>query len=146
MNPPDMQDVPNQQGRDESHPVPRPGDPDARRMPDSDDERVIASYDTQHKTAIPLQVDAPRNEFAGAFPKPHADFFAQRGSDYEAYRKAFEFGARLAADERFAGQSWILSESGVRQEWEREHGNEAGVWNALCPAIRAGWEDQRGSG
>lgn len=120
-----------------------------------DDERVIASWDTQGKTAIPLQVDAPRNEhfessfdeFAGAYPMPHADFFARRGADYEAYRKAFEFGARQASDKRLAEQSWALAESGVRQEWDREHGDDpSGAWNTLRGAIRAGWEDQRGSG
>ena len=99
----------------------------------------------------PLPFAAPENpryassfdEFAGMFPQPESVFFADRGEDYRDYKTAFDFGVRLARDPGFAEKSWLTAEAGVRAQWES---SDRPPWEDACQALRAGWEDARGSG
>src|SRR5215831_11070667 len=90
-------------------------------------ERPIASFSDETKNDVPLPVKAPLNweyessfdEFAGAWAKTDPIFFAERGTDYEPFRLAYDFGANLANDKRFADQSWATAEPRVRSDWEK---------------------------
>ncbi len=114
-------------------------------------ERPIASFSDEIKNDIPLPVKGPGNadyessfdEFAGAWARAHTTFFAERGADYEPYRLAYEFGAKLAAQKRFADQSWPTAESGIRADWEKRTDRP---WEDVAPEIQRGWTDVRGEG
>lgn len=114
-------------------------------------ERPIASFSDEKKNDIPLPIKAPDNwdyessfdEFAGAWAKEHTTFFAERGADYEPVRRAYEFGAKLAHDNRFADQSWVTSESRIRADWEKRTDRP---WAEVSSEIQRGWNEARGEG
>lgn len=114
-------------------------------------ERPIASFSDEKKDAVPLPVKAPINweyessfdEFAGAWAKADPMFFAERGADYEPFRLAYEFGAKLASNNRFAGQSWVTAESRIRTDWQKRTDRP---WEEVAPEIQRGWTEARGEG
>ncbi len=114
-------------------------------------ERPIASFSDEQKTDVPLPVKAPLNweyessfdEFAGAWAKTHTEFFAHRGDDYQPYRMAYEFGANVASDRRFADQSWVVAESRIRADWGKRTERP---WDEVAGAIQRGWNEARGEG
>jgi hypothetical protein len=114
-------------------------------------EQSIASFGDK-KNDVPLPVKGPINpayessfdEFAGAWARTYASsFFAERGADYERVRLAYEFGARLANDKRFADRTWTTAESEIRGDWERRTDRP---WDEAAAEIRKGWTDTRGEG
>jgi hypothetical protein len=70
------------------------------------------------------------------------------GYGYQRYRPAYQYGYRLATENRYRGQSWKDVEAKARQEWETQHPNDA--WEDFKDAIRQAWQtvrdDARGSG
>ena len=63
--------------------------------------------------------------------------YAQTGEQYESYAPAYQFGAALANDQRYRGQSWSSSENTVRQEWETA--NPVSMWDKVKDAVKYGW-------
>jgi hypothetical protein len=114
-------------------------------------QRPIASFSREKKSDIPLPVQAEPNpeyaasfdEFAGAWAEGETVFFAGRGSDYDRFRGAYEFGAKIAANNHFAEQSWVTAEKQIRADWEKR---TRVPWDEVGPEIQRGWNDARGEG
>jgi uncharacterized protein (TIGR02271 family) len=64
--------------------------------------------------------------------------YGSSGSRYEDYAPAYEYGARMAADERYRSHRY----SDVEPEFERDWGsrNAAHPWEKMKDAVRFGWE------
>jgi hypothetical protein len=103
----------------------------------ADIERPIASFSEEKKSDTPLPVEAAPNsdyeasfdEFAGAWANGEAVFLAER------------FGAKVAANERFAEETWVNAEKHMRAEWGKR---TQAPWNEVAPAIQKGWTRVRG--
>lgn len=63
--------------------------------------------------------------------------YANAGGRYEDYAPAYQYGSRLADDERYRGQAWNDIEPQVRSDWESRN---AGPWERTRDAVRYGWE------
>jgi hypothetical protein len=106
--------------------------------------------DEPHKTESGPEYFAPDNphysssfdEFAGVFPRSNSVFLGSRGEDYESHKRAYDFGYRMATDNRFAYKDWVDAEPELRSEWMRDNGN----WDLARDAVQQGWEAARGMG
>lgn len=61
------------------------------------------------------------------------------GSSAQTMAAAFRFGAR--AEGRYAGQSFVEAEPGLRSEWSSERGNVP--WDGVRDAVWAGFDRAR---
>ncbi|MGT2477700.1 hypothetical protein [Paraburkholderia terrae] len=68
--------------------------------------------------------------------------YANTGSSYDEYRRAYTHGTTLGQDERYAAQDWQSVEPGAREDWESRY-PESG-WERFKVAVRHGWERVRG--
>lgn len=64
--------------------------------------------------------------------------FANRGITYEQLRPGFEYGRRLAADQRFHGRDWTAIEADARRDVERT--NPGGPWERIREPARSAYE------
>jgi uncharacterized protein (TIGR02271 family) len=67
---------------------------------------------------------------------------ATRGATYETYAPAYQYGYRMASDERYRGKSWDQVESTLRTDYEREYPNS--TWEQMKAAVRHGWDKVTG--
>jgi hypothetical protein len=64
--------------------------------------------------------------------------YAGSGGRYEDHAPAYQYGSRLAGDERYSSTQWNDIEPQVRTDWES---NNAGhPWEKAKDAVRYGWE------
>jgi uncharacterized protein (TIGR02271 family) len=73
-----------------------------------------------------------------------ADFRSRFGksSRYETYAPAYQYGYRMAGDERYRGRSWNEVESTLRSDYERSYPDSK--WEQMKDAVRYGWERMTG--
>jgi len=65
--------------------------------------------------------------------------------DYEndaAYRPAYDYGSRMAADPRYQGRNWSDVEEDLRTDYMRNNPNSS--WDRTKGAVRYGWEKVTG--
>lgn len=72
------------------------------------------------------------------FRKDFDAHYADTGSSYDEYRRAYTHGATLGQDERYREQDWQRVESSAREDWESRY-PESG-WERFKTAVRHGWE------
>ncbi|BCG05412.1 hypothetical protein PPGU19_099800 (plasmid) [Paraburkholderia sp. PGU19] len=72
------------------------------------------------------------------FRKDFDAHYADTGSSYDEYRRAYTHGATLGQDERYREQDWQRVESSAREDWESRY-PESG-WERFKAAVRHGWE------
>lgn len=63
--------------------------------------------------------------------------YGRRGYHFTRYLPAYQYGASLAEEQRFAGRAWRDIELDVRRSWDSREG---GPWEEYKEAVRAGWE------
>jgi hypothetical protein len=64
--------------------------------------------------------------------------YANSGTSYDEYERAYEHGASLGRDERYRGHDWQQLEPGAREHWESRYPGSA--WERFKAAVRHGWE------
>jgi hypothetical protein len=133
---------------------PRPADPEPvnPKLQGGEGDSLATSDSSHepHKTETGPDHIAPENphfsssfdEFAGILPRDDSVFLGARGEDYEPYKRAYDFGYRMAEENRLAQKDWI----GVEQELRREWANGSGDWDKVREAVQQGWEARRGLG
>jgi hypothetical protein len=82
------------------------------------------------------------DEFAGVFPRGNSAFLGGRGHDYQAYKRACDFGYKMATNRRFNGRDWVDAEAELKGEWTHSNGD----WSMAREAVQQGWEAARGLG
>jgi uncharacterized protein (TIGR02271 family) len=74
------------------------------------------------------------------------DFRSRYGSDrsarYEDYAPAYQYGYRMASDERYRGRNWDDVESTLKTDYERNNPNSK--WDQVKGSVRYGWEKLTG--
>jgi len=82
----------------------------------------------------PLEDDPYDDEFR----KDYDAHYADTGSSFDEYRRAYTHGATLGQDERYREQDWQRVEPSAREDWESRY-PESG-WERFKAAVRHGWE------
>jgi len=69
-------------------------------------------------------------------------FGSVESARYETYAPAYQYGYRMARDERYRGRRWEEVEPTLRSDYERSYPNSK--WEQLKDAIRYGWDKVTG--
>jgi uncharacterized protein (TIGR02271 family) len=64
------------------------------------------------------------------------------GASYDTYAPAYQYGSRMASDERYRGRNWSDVESTLRSDYERS--NSGSTWEQMKDSVRYGWEKVTG--
>ncbi len=65
-----------------------------------------------------------------------------RSAKYEAYAPAYQYGYRIASDERYRGRKWDEVEATLRTDYERQY--PGSKWEQMKDSVRYGWEKVTG--
>jgi uncharacterized protein (TIGR02271 family) len=68
--------------------------------------------------------------------------YGSTGAQYDTYAPAYQYGYRMAGDERYRGKSWNAVENDLRSDYERSYPGSA--WERTKDAVRYGWEKVTG--
>ena len=120
-------------------------------------EEVVVGKETSHRTET-IRDTVRRTdvnvENVGADARAYADYdddFQQhfrsqygssRGADYQSYAPAYQYGYRMASDDRYRGRRWDDVEPTLRSDYERQ--NPGSTWEQMKDSIRYGWEKVTG--
>ncbi|CAD6513423.1 hypothetical protein ACFQ3P_03440 [Paraburkholderia sabiae] len=116
------------------------------RPSDSNEAReAIAAAEPTPRTGLvgdPI-MGTPLEEFPydDEFRKDYDARYANTGSSYDEYRRAYTHGTTLGQDERYREQDWQSVEQSARENWESRY-PESG-WERFKAAVRHGWERVR---
>ena len=69
-------------------------------------------------------------------------FGTDRSATYETYAPAYDYGYRMASDQRYRGKNWDEVEHALRTDYERNNPNS--TWDRMKGAVRYGWEKVTG--
>jgi uncharacterized protein (TIGR02271 family) len=61
-----------------------------------------------------------------------------QGARYESYAPAYQYGYRMASDERYRGRRWDEIEPTLRADYERNY--PGGKWEQMKDSVRYGWD------
>lgn len=64
--------------------------------------------------------------------------YGTQGGRYEDHAPAYQYGSRLAGDQRYSGRRWNDLEADARTDWESSHADHP--WEKAKDAVRYGWE------
>jgi len=102
-----------------------------------------------HNYVVPNTTTASSRGLTTAFADYDSDFrshykqaFTSAGNDYDYYIPAYEYGYRLANDDRYLDYDWNTIETAARQNWEN---NNPGTWEEVKAAVSHAWKQVKAS-
>jgi uncharacterized protein (TIGR02271 family) len=106
-------------------------------------ERTETIRDTVRRTDVKVEKlgasEDVQNDYDEDFRRDFLTRYGSaRGAAYEAYAPAYQYGYRMASDERYRGRKWQEVEPSLRMEYERSY--PGSKWEQIKDAIRYGWE------
>jgi uncharacterized protein (TIGR02271 family) len=101
---------------------------DTVRHSDVNVERLGADYTTEYD-------DDFRHDFKTRFG-------SDRSARYETYAPAYQYGYRMARDQRYRGRRWEEVEPTLRSDYERSYPETK--WEQFKDAVRYGWDKVTG--
>jgi uncharacterized protein (TIGR02271 family) len=105
-------------------------------------QRTETVRDTVRRTDVSVENLGTDRSFADYDDDFRQDFNARygstRGAKYETYAPAYQYGYRMASDERYRGRSWNEVEANLRTDYERDY--PGGKWEQMKDSVRYGWE------
>ena len=110
---------------------------------DADDTRVKTDSGPEHWAPRNEQYSSSFDEFAGVMAREHSVMLAGRGADYDLNREAYDFGYRMAAENRLAERDWSNVEDQLSRDWQSRRTEP---WDQVRSSVQQGWEANRGMG
>jgi uncharacterized protein (TIGR02271 family) len=110
-------------------------------------ERTETIRDTVRRTDVNVEkmsgADRARSNYDDDFRQDFRTRYGSvRGAKYENYAPAYEYGSRVASDERYRGRSWDEVEPMLRTDYERQY--QGGKWEQIKDSVRYGWDKVTG--
>jgi len=68
--------------------------------------------------------------------------YGSTGAKYDTYAPSYEYGYRMASDDRYRGKRWEDVETNLRSDYERQY--PASKWEQMKDSVRYGWEKVTG--
>jgi len=110
-------------------------------------ERTETIRDTVRHTEVETEniggssrgrADYDRTNYQDEFRTDFDSRYASSGARYETYAPAYDYGYRMASDQRYRGRNWDDVESTLRTDYLRNNPNSS--WDNIKGAVRYGWE------
>lgn len=92
--------------------------------------------DALHSTADQVEQQSGDDSYRQHFMSRYGDT-----ARYEDYAPAYQYGAMLRDDPRYAGRDWDSFESDVRADWQGRHPGSG--WERFKEAVRHAWQGAR---
>jgi uncharacterized protein (TIGR02271 family) len=105
-------------------------------------QRTEKVRDTVRRTEVEVEPLNKGSEYSDEFRRDYDSRYADSGVPYETMRPAYDYGYRLASDQRYAGRSWSDVEEDIRTDYMRNNPNSS--WDRMKGAVRYGWEKVTG--
>ncbi len=99
---------------------------------------VFTGEDTSEWSAEDLDECQERDP---EFRRHYQSVYGRTGYPYTRYEYAYQYGCKLARDERYRGRSWDEVERDAQREWQMR---DEGVWEEFRDAVRHAWRDVTG--
>jgi len=68
--------------------------------------------------------------------------YGSSAGSYDAYSPAYQYGSRMAGDQRYSGKSWDAIEGDLRRDYETSY--PGSTWEKMKDAVRYGWDKVTG--
>jgi hypothetical protein len=81
-------------------------------------------------------------QYDSDFQQHFRNTYGSTGATYDSYSPAYQYGYRMANDQRYRGRSWNEVETDLRRDYETSY--PGGAWERMKDAIRHGWDKVTG--
>ena len=102
--------------------------------------------DTVRRTNVEVEQEGGKNvshEYAADFERDFKTRYAsETGATYKSYAPAYEYGYRMAGDQKYRGKSWDDIQDTLKTDYLRN--NPTSKWDQVKGAVRYGWEKMTG--
>lgn len=88
------------------------------------------------------RVDEGGANYQDDFRRDFATRYGSSGGAYDSYAPAYDYGYRMAGDQRYRGRNWDDVESTLKTDYLRNNPNSS--WDKVKGAVRYGWEKMTG--
>lgn len=106
-------------------------------------QRTETVRDTVRNSNVEIEQIAVRN--AGNYDADYREHFqraAVKGSTYDSYEPAYQYGSRMASAAQYQGKSFREMESLLQGDYQKA--NPHGTWEQAKSAVQYGWEKVTG--
>lgn len=110
-------------------------------------QRTETIHDTVRNTEVKVENLGGRDRSQSSYDEDFQQDFRSRygsvkGARYESYAPGYQYGYRMASDDRYRGKRWEDVESTLRSDYERT--SPGGTWEQMKDSVRYGWEKVTG--
>jgi len=88
------------------------------------------------------RVDEGGADYQDDFRRDFATRYGSSGGAYDTYAPAYDYGYRMAGDQRYRSRNWDDVESTLKTDYLRNNPNSS--WDKVKGAVRYGWEKMTG--
>jgi len=102
--------------------------------------RTETVRDTVRRTEVEVEqlAGSGRTEYADDFRNHFQTRYGTTGASFDTYAPSYEYGSRMASDNRYQGRRWEDVETNLRSDYERQYPNS--TWENMKDSVRYGWE------
>lgn len=105
--------------------------------------RTETVRDTVRRTDVDVQqVQGGGSDYATDFRSDFQTRYGSTGASYDTYAPSYEYGYRMASDQRHQGKRWEDVETTLRSDYERQYPNSK--WEQMKDSVRFGWNKVTG--
>lgn len=115
------------------------------------EEVVVGKETTQRQETVRDTVRRTDVEVENVGGADYDDYFrtdfqtrygSSAGATYDTYAPSYQYGYRMASDQRYQGKRWEDVESTIRSDYERQYPNSK--WEQMKDSVRVGWNKVTG--
>jgi uncharacterized protein (TIGR02271 family) len=105
--------------------------------------RTETVRDTVRRTDVKVEKLAGSGaDYSNDFRKDFKKRYGKTGGTYETYAPSYEYGYRMASDDRYSGKQWEDVEPTLRTDYERQY--PGSTWEQMKDSVRYGWDKVTG--
>ena len=105
-------------------------------------QRTETIRDTVRRTDVDVEQLHGGSDYATDFRSDFQTRHGSTGASYDTYAPSYEYGYRMASDQRYQGQRWEDVEQTLRSDYERQYPNSK--WEQMKDSVRYGWNKVTG--
>ena len=100
-------------------------------------ERQQTIQDTVRRTEVEVENVGARTDYSDDFRNDFQTRYGSTGATFDTYAPSYDYGYRMASDQRYRGRNWDEVEHDLRNDYTRQH--PGGSWDQVKDSVRYGW-------